>query len=289
MSQFVSLACSPDTDDAFMVYALQHRHVIDPAYSFEFFFEDIQKLNEKARECRFDITAISIAVFPDIQDNYILMPIGASVGRRFGPAVIVNRSSDIRSVKNLQAKRIAIPGFQTSAFFAALDVLPPFQAIPVPFIDIEKRIADHSVDAGIVIHELQLNCEERGFRKVCDLGVMWADKYSMPLPLGGIAIRRTLGQQTIKELTSLYKKSVEWAIKNRSFALNEASKKAIAGLNESLASRYIDMYVNNDSLEYQSDVRQAIMALFEGGAKRGLCRWVEPKDVFALNVRGHLQ
>jgi len=271
----IQLAYSPDSDDAFMIYALKEKFVSSDKCEFEFFVDDIQKLNEKALENAYDITAISVAAYPSLQENYFLMPIGASIGRDFGPAIILKPDSSIQSLADLEKKKIAVPGMQTSAFFAASTLFPEFTPVPMHFLEIEGAVLAGKVDAGIVIHELQLNCEERGFRKLGNLGSLWFERFGLPLPLGGIAIKRSLGLEAVLEITDLYKKSIVWGLGNREKVLELASQQAVAGLSGALADRYIDMYVNEDTLKLSDQVVESIKLLLSTASQKKLCSTVD--------------
>lgn len=267
----ISIAYSPDTDDAFMVYALKEKLVDWKGYTFEFVSGDIQNLNEKALEAVYDVTAISMALFPSIREKYNLLPIGASIGDRFGPVVVVRDGSWISDISEIQNKRIAIPGKQTSAFFAASELLPANEWVAMPFDEIEPAIRQGQVDGGILIHELQINYESFGLRKLADLGQLWHSRFDLPLPLGGIAIRKNLPDPTKKQIHSIYRSSIEYAFTHREEVLRKASEWAKEGLDAELSEKYIEMYVNEDSLALRPSVQEGIKTLFNCGFKNGLC------------------
>lgn len=266
----ISLAYSPDTDDAFMVRALRERLIDCGKYSFDFVSEDIQVLNQAALGQTYDISAISIAAYPNIAADYWLMPIGASIGEHFGPAVVTTLNSQIKTVEDLQNRRIAVPGLQTSAYLAALALIGPFTAVPMRFDLIAAAVRRGEVDAGILIHELQINCESAGLHKINDLGTLWDYHFQLPLPLGGIAIRRSLGNNHVKALTDLYKRSIEYALTSRQTSLTIAIDQAKTTLDHNLADRYIDMYVNHNTLQLAPRVIEGIDRLFAAGATHGL-------------------
>ena len=267
----ISIAFSPDTDDAFMVHALRAGLIPTGDYEFTFTAADIQQLNAAAREGTYDVTAISIAAYPELADEYLLMPIGASIGDEFGPAVIVKPESAYQQVSDLIGKRVAVPGLQTSAYFAACGLIGSFEPVPMSFLDIGNAVAQGEVAAGILIHELQLDCEKRGFRKLTDLGKLWSQRYGLPLPLGANAIRRSLGPTVISEVTQLLRASIEAGLTNRLATLKEAMKSSKADLDLSGGDKYISMYVNQRSLAIQPDVKKAMVELFSIGEKSGLC------------------
>lgn len=268
----ISLAYSPDTDDAFMVYALREGLIDAGSYDFDFTSTDIQTLNQAAKEGMYDITAISVAAYPDISDTYELMPVGASIGDDFGPVIVVANTSSLQTLRDLAGKKIAVPGLQTSAFFAASLLLADFTAVALPFHDIGPAVKSGAVDAGILIHELQLNYAEHGFRRLADLGSLWHERFNLPLPLGANAIRRSLGPTHITALNALYQNSIKWGLANREFTVRAASARAFQGLGDRMADRYISMYVNENSLDLNANVRLAIDTLLGLASKKGLCR-----------------
>jgi 1,4-dihydroxy-6-naphthoate synthase len=279
--QKISIAYSPDTDDAFMVLALREKRVDWENFEFTFTVGDIQELNQAARDSVYDITAISVGAYPGIRDQYLMMPVGASIGDEFGPAVVTSPGSSLQ-IDDLRGKRVAVPGLNTSAHIAAQALFGPFTAVPMYFMTIRDAVMSGDVDAGILIHELQLNPESAGLRKITDLGRLWHDRFQLPLPLGANAIKRNLGSETIERLSRLYRRSVEVGLENRAETVARAVSLAAAkdSMDEVQGDRYISMYVNHRSLEFQSDVLSGIRTLFDQGAQKGL---FEPID-----LTGHL-
>ena len=273
----ISIAYSPDTDDAFMVYALKERLVDWGDYVFSFTIGDIQELNDAARHQRYDITAISVGAYPQLKEGYLLMPIGASVGDRFGPAIVTNPSSNL-SVTTLSGKHIAVPGLTTTAHIAAQSLFGPFVPKPMHFMRIKDAVLSGEVDAGILIHELQLDPESEGLRKVGDLGSLWFHRHGLPLPLGANAIKRDLGPKIIADLSRIYKQSIEMGLGNRMQTLDSAVKSAVArdALDLQKGDRYISMYVNENSLNFQDDVVRGIDLIFKEGHAHG---FFPPTDV----------
>ena len=271
----ISIAFSPDTDDAFMVHALRAGLLTSDEYELSFTAADIQQLNRAAVDGTYDVTAISIAAYPHLTSQYLLMPIGASIGDDFGPAIIVSPDSPLTKPADLAGRRVAVPGLQTSAFFAARGLIGDFTAVPMSFLDISDAVLSGEVDAGILIHELQLNCEQRGLKKIGDLGLMWSERFQLPLPLGANAIKRDLGDKVIADITSLMRRSIEVGLANRQETLLEAMKSSQADLDEAHGDKYISMYVNRRSLALQADVREAITRLFTIGQDAGLCAPVD--------------
>ncbi len=269
--RLISLAYSPDTDDAFMVLAMKTGLVHSDEFEFTFISDDIQRLNEAALKGTYDVTAISIGAYPALANEYFLMPIGASIGDKFGPALIVTKDSLLNTPEDLKGKRVAVPGLQTSAYLAAQSLIGGFEPVPMLFSDIGEAVMSAAVDAGILIHELQLNCEERGFKKLGCLGTLWDKAYHLPLPLGANAIRRSLGDEAIKKITKLMRESIEIGLRDRETTLRAALALSKADLDEAHGDRYIAMYVNRHSLNLDPDVQHAIGILLGGGHNKGLC------------------
>jgi 1,4-dihydroxy-6-naphthoate synthase len=271
MNTKITVAYSPDTDDAFMVHAMQQKLVDTSPFEFSYTSEDIQVLNEAAFNGTYDVTAISIAAYPSIQEDYLLMPIGASIGDQFGPALITAQSSSIRTPEDLVGKRIAVPGLKTSAFFAARALIGQFEAVPTYFKDIEGLVLSGAVDAGILIHELQLDDLITNFRRIGDLGTLWYQKFQLPLPLGANAIRRSLGPSAIARITEIMRHSIEYGLANRSATLEAALISTGAPVNSKSGDRYISMYVNQHSLAHSAEVLTAMQIMFRAGAASGMC------------------
>jgi 1,4-dihydroxy-6-naphthoate synthase len=267
----ITLAYSPDTDDAFMIEPLRLGLVSGLGFKFQFVMDDIQKLNEEAKKATYDITAISMAAYPFVCHNYFIMPVGASIGDGFGPALVVRDDSPISHVESLKGKTIAVPGTMTSAHFAARAVLPEFEAKFMLFSEIEDAVLNGDVDAGLLIHELQMDVAGHGLRKLTDLGTLWSSQHHLPLPLGANAIRKNLGEEKIQLLTSVYLKSIEYALHHRTEILYRARDLARPELTNEEADRYIDMYVNHRSLKLDEDVRRGMKVLFAAGEKYGFC------------------
>jgi 1,4-dihydroxy-6-naphthoate synthase len=270
----ISLAFSPDTDDAFMVHAIEKGLVDTGDYRFKLKSADIQYLNEMALKGIYDVTAISIAVYPLIQDHYHLMPVGSSIGDGFGPAVVVSseaHAQGLSSIRDLKGKRIAVPGLHTSAYIAARMLIGPFEPVPTLFSEITKRVAAGECDGGILIHELQLWDKHPHLVKIGDLGRLWFERFELPLPLGGNGIRRSLGQLHVERVTEIFKQSIIYGFQNRESTLEAALYRSGAQISITEGERYISMYVNDNSLTFAPGVQKAIELLLTGGADLGLC------------------
>lgn len=282
----ISVAYSQDTDDAFMVHAMREGLIDCHDFEFEFISADIQELNLKAKKGVYDISAISIAVMPDIRGQYYLMPIGASIGDGFGPVVVTKNDSAITSLSDLQNKKIAVPGLKTSAFFAFSSILPDFKPVEIRFDKIADAIDSGEVDAGILIHELQLNPASRDLKTIVDLGRAWRDNWGLPLPLGGNAIKKSLGDERVQMLTQIYLDSIKYALGAREDVLKNASDQALTGFSDySLANKYIDMYVNDHSLTLKADVYDAADILFAEGSKHGYCDKVTSREMLCYSAK----
>jgi 1,4-dihydroxy-6-naphthoate synthase len=266
----ISIAYSPDTDDAFMIHALKERLVDWGDYEFSFTIGDIQELNDAAKNGLYDITAISVGAYPQLKEKYLLMPIGASVGDKFGPAVVTCPTAQFEFT-DLSSRRIAVPGLTTTAHIAAQSLFGPFTPVPMHFMEIKNAVLSGAVDAGILIHELQMDPESEGLRKVGDLGTLWFNRHRLPLPLGANAIKRDLGDSTINGLSKIYKRSIEIGLENRVQTLNSAVQSAVAreSLDLEKGDRYISMYVNENSLDFQENVLRGIDLIFKEGHAYG--------------------
>lgn len=266
----LKLAHSPDSDDAFMFYALATNKIRGDGVKFTHVLEDIQTLNEKAREGVYDVTAISFHAYAYLADTYILMPSGASFGDGYGP-IAVGRGSE-----TLRGKRVAVPGKMTTAYLALMLYESDIQPLVVPFDEIIPTVASGAADAGVVIHEGQLTYSLEGLKKIVDLGEWWQGETGLPLPLGGNAIRRALGRRVIRESTRLLKESIQYGLDHREEALLYAMQFS-RGLDSSTADRFIAMYVNDWTLDYGERGRRAVQLLLDRGFEAG----VLPKRVEA--------
>ncbi len=278
----IQIAYSPDSDDAFMMGPLVKGAIDSKGFDLEFFREDIQELNHKAisEQPAYDVTAISIAAYPFMQKNYRMIDVGASIGDDYGPSVMVHQSKKVQKLDDLKGLRIAVPGLQTSTYFAAKICFPENEFVPMSFLDILPAIKDKRVDAGILIHELQmLSCEFA--QKKFDLGKVWQQKTSLPLPLGTNAIRRSLGEEVHQKLHTLLLESVDYALANREEYLayiQAVGDKEFAWSKEQ-DDAYINRYVNANSREFTPIVKNAIDYMFEQAAGLGICPKVDKEGL----------
>ncbi len=263
----ISIAHSPDSDDAFMFYGLATNKVRVPGFRFNHTLCDIETLNKKARdEAFYDVTAISFHAYPYVQHSYTLMGCGGSVGEGYGPMVVSSREMTPEDLKRV---KIAVPGTMTTAYLALKIFNPDLETVTVPFDQIIPEIQAGNFEAGLIIHEGQLTYSASGLQKVVDLGVWWREATGLVLPLGGNAVRRSLGPEKLKIVTKAVRDSIQHALDNREPALEYAMQFA-RDLDPRLAIRFVSMYVNERTLDYGADGRQAIRKLLDLGHERGI-------------------
>ena len=266
-TQEISIAHSPDSDDAFMFYGLATNKVRVPGYRFSHVLTDIETLNHKAiDEAFYDVTAISFHAYPYLQDAYTLMACGGSVGDGYGPMIVSMRKL---TPAELKKTRIAVPGTLTTAYLSLKLYEPEIETTVVPFDKIIPAVLSGEFDAGLIIHEGQLTYAKEGLLKLLDLGQWWREQTSLPLPLGGNAIRRSLGPEVQRIATQALRDSIQHALDNRDEALLYAMQFA-RDLDTSTANRFVGMYVNERTLDYGPDGREAIVKLLKMGYDRGI-------------------
>jgi 1,4-dihydroxy-6-naphthoate synthase len=263
----IKVAHSPDSDDAFMFYGLATNKVRVSGYKFVHALCDIQTLNQRAiQEAFYDVTAISFHAYPYIQDNYLLMACGGSVGEGYGPMIVSTRQYDLDEIRKI---RIAVPGTLTTAYLALKLFAPEIETAVVPFDQIIPQVLAGNFQAGLIIHEGQLTWSRSGLYKVLDLGEWWREQTRLPLPLGGNAIRRSLGDPVMLAVTRALRDSIQHGLDHRDEALAYAMQFA-RDLDSSLADKFVGMYVNERTLNYGDDGREAIRKLLEMGHERGI-------------------
>jgi 1,4-dihydroxy-6-naphthoate synthase len=274
----ISIAHSSDSDDAFMFYGLATNKVQVPGLRFSHTLCDIQTLNHKAMQGDglYDVTAISFHAYPYIQDRYALMTCGGSVGEGYGPMVVAPRGY---SQSEIARKKIAVPGKLTTAYLALKLFAPEVETEVVPFDQIIPSVLRGEYEAGLIIHEGQLTYDRSGLHRILDLGKWWLQTTGLPLPLGGNAIRRSLGRELISSVSVALRDSIQYALDHRDQALAYAMQFA-RDLDPQLADRFVGMYVNQRTLDYGEDGKEAIRRLLEMGYKAGLIS-VEPRVEFA--------
>ena len=267
------LAHSPDSDDAFMFYALATKKLRTHNLAFKHILEDIESLNQKAMQGIYEITAASFHAYPYLADKYILLPSGASFGDRYGPIVVARPKP---GAEDLKGKRVAIPGKLTTAFLAMQLYESDIEPVFTPFDQILEVVSRGEADAGVVIHEGQLTFAEMGLHKVVDLGEWWHQETGLPLPLGGNFILRSLDPGIIKMASDLLTESIRYGLENREEALNYALQFG-RGLDTSTADRFVAMYVNEWTVDYGERGRLAVQTLLDRGFEKGIL----PKKVQA--------
>jgi 1,4-dihydroxy-6-naphthoate synthase len=261
----IRLGHSPDPDDAFMFWALAAGEIDQRGFEFEHVLRDIQTLNEWAFEGRLEVTAISLHSYPFVQERYVLLPHGASMGAGYGPIVVAREplsDDDLRRVE------IAVPGRMTTAFLGLRLRLGEFAWREVPFDEIMDEVVSGRADAGLLIHEGQLTYAAAGLQKVVDLGEWWLAETGLPLPLGVNVARRDLGEQVLRELSAVLAESIRAGLDNRERALEYALQFG-RGLDGELADRFVGMYVNELTEDYGDEGRRAVRELLRRGEEIG--------------------
>jgi 1,4-dihydroxy-6-naphthoate synthase len=253
----IRLGHSPDPDDAFMFWGLASGEVDPRRFEFEHVLKDIQTLNSWALDAKLEVSAISLAAYPLVQDSYVLLPHGASMGSGYGP-IVVSREEISRA--DLRDAEIAVPGELTTAFLVLKLCLGNFRYRAVPFDQISEEVKSGRADAGLLIHEGQLTYESEGLKKVVDLGEWWLLETGLPLPLGANVARRDLGVDTLFELSEVLRDSIQAGLDNREEAMEYALQFG-RGLDAALADRFVGMYVNELTCDYGDEGRQAVREL----------------------------
>ncbi|MDQ3755889.1 MAG: ABC transporter substrate-binding protein [Acidobacteriota bacterium] len=262
----ITVAHSPDSDDAFMFYGLATNKLDTGGLRFTHVLEDIQTLNETAMQGVYDVTAVSFHAYAYIADKYMLLPHGASIGDNYGPIVVAREQHTPDEIRNL---KIAIPGTLTSAFLALRIFCADFEYEVVPFDQIISHVQEGHADAGLLIHEGQLFYQEMGLHKVLDLGEWWQQETGLPLPMGGNAIRRELGPEVIGKVSRCLHESIRYSLENRADALQYAMQFA-RDMEPELADRFVAMWVNELTLDYTARGREAVQRLLDEGHRRGI-------------------
>jgi 1,4-dihydroxy-6-naphthoate synthase len=262
----ITVAHSPDSDDAFMFYGLATNKLDTGGITFKHVLKDIQTLNEEAIRGTFEVTAISFHAYAYISEKYALLPHGASIGDNYGPILVSSKPLNEIDVGKL---RIAIPGKLTSAFLALRIFNSEFAYEVVPFDRVIDAVLNGSCDAGLLIHEGQLFYESMGLYKVIDLGEWWHQRTGLPLPMGGNAIRRDLGPDLSREVSRLLRESIRYSLNHREEALDYAMQFA-RDMDRILADRFVAMWVNELTLDYTERGREAVRRLLSEGFKSGI-------------------
>src|ERR1051325_1322703 len=262
----ITLGHSPDPGDAFMFYALATDGIDTGDLTFRHIIEDIETLNHRAMRGELDVTAISIHTYAYVLDDYALLTSGASMGDNYGPLVIAREPM---TVDELKTKTIAIPGEKTTAALVLRLALGDVKATVVPFDQIMDAVESGAAEAGLLIHEGQLTYAARGFHKIIDLGEWWMQETGLPLPLGGNAIKKSLGKEMIQRISDLLRESIEHGLANRQVAVRHSMKYG-RGMEESLTDQFVGMYVNDYTIDYGEKGREAVRLLLQRAHEAGI-------------------
>jgi len=262
----ITLGHSPDPDDAFMFYALAEGKIDTHGLRFRHIIEDIETLNRRAMNAELDVTAVSIHAYAYVLEQYALLQSGASMGDNYGPLVIARRPIPLGELKH---SRIAVPGLMTTAYLTLRLCLGEIDSIVVPFDQIMDAVQEGKAEAGLLIHEGQLTYSARGFNKIIDLGEWWKSETGLPLPLGGNAIKKSLGPELIGVISTLLRASIEYGLANRKVAVRHAMAYG-RGMEEGLTDTFVGMYVNDYTIDYGEQGRQGVRLLLDRGFKQGI-------------------
>lgn len=259
-------AHSPDSDDAFMFYALATKKIRSSWVNIKHLLNDIETLNQKARAGEYEMSAISYHAYAYLADKYFLMSTGSSIGDGYGPLVVATHPMEASEIKG---KRIAIPGTMTSAYLALKIFEPDFEAVVVPFDRILEAVQAGHAEAGLIIHEAQLTYNKVGFHRALDTGKWWKEKFGLPLPLGGTALKRSLAPDVQAECSRLLRESIEYALENRAEALEYALQFA-RDMEPAQAEKFVGMYVNHYTVDGGTEIPKAVQLMLDKGFEAGV-------------------
>lgn len=275
----ISLCYSPDSDDAFMFWALKQGHIDCGPYQFEHQRADTETLNTLAAGSDAtrlpEVCAVSVHQYAYLTEHYLLLPHGGSVGRAYGPVVVSKTPCTPADLRNA---RIAIPGFRTSAYLVLRLLIGDFEptVVPIsPFKAVFDALDEQALDAALIIHEGRLLYPQWNLHQVLDIGEAWHQKTQLPLPLGGNVIRKDLGEKHIEAISTLLRQSIQWGLDNREQVITEllqAESREDVQLDRAGLDRYLQMYANQDTVDYGPEGRQAITELFKQGHEQGLLK-----------------
>lgn len=277
----ITVAHSPDSDDAFMFFGLASGNVATGGIVVDQVLADIETLNRAAFDGKYEVTAVSFHAYAHLVDKYALLPHGASMGDKYGPIVVSPAfapqgkpgsygAASVQGVTGVKGSRIAIPGTLTTAYLALRIYEPDFEFVVVPFDQIQQAVLEGKADAGLLIHEGQLTYQDEGLRKIVDLGEWWSERTGgLPLPLGGNIIRRDLGPQMITKVSKMLHDSIAYALSHREDAVEYALQFG-RGLDRDKTDRFVGMYVNDLTLAYGERGRAGLERLMADAYERGL-------------------
>jgi 1,4-dihydroxy-6-naphthoate synthase len=277
-TETIRIGHSPDSDDAFMFYALAKETIPTDGIQVVHVIEDIESLNQRALKGELEVTAVSIHAYAYIADKYALMPCGSSMGDRYGPILVANQ---LFPAFELKGKKIAIPGKMTTAYLTCSLFESDFEAIEVPFDQIIDFVKSGQADAGLIIHEGQLTYGESGMHKIVDLGEWWYQETGLPLPLGGNVIRRDLGDEKMRKVTRLVRQSIQHSLDNRAEALDYAMIYA-RDMETKTADQFVGMYVNEYTIDYGDSGREGVRELLKRGYESGIIS--QPVDIEFVEI-----
>ena len=266
MTNTIHVAHSPDSDDAFMFYALAQGKIDTEGLRYVHELQDIETLNRRALRGELEVTAVSIHAYAYLADRYALLPHGASMGDRYGPRLVAREPMSRSAIRG---KRIAIPGTLTSAYLALRLFEPEFEPVVVPFDQIEDVVVAGQVDLGLLIHEGQLTFGDKGLHLIQDLGEWWFGETGLPLPLGGNVVRKDLGETLTRKISRHLRDSIAYGLQHRRDALDHSMQYA-RGLARDRADTFVGMYVNDWTLDYGERGRRAVKQLLERGVQAGI-------------------
>ena len=266
MTRTIRVGHSPDSDDAFMFYALAEGLVDTGDLTYTHELQDIETLNQRALKGELEVTAVSIHAYAYLADQYALLPSGSSMGDRYGPRLVARQPG---ALKDAAGRRIAVPGLLTTAYLALKLAVPEFEPVVTPFDQIEEAVKSGEVDFGLLIHEGQLTYADMGLSLIADLGEWWFERTGLPLPLGGNVVRKDLGPELMERISRHLRASIDYALSHREGALNHALRFA-RGLDRDKADTFVGMYVNDWTRDYGDRGREAVRTLLDHGVKAGI-------------------
>jgi len=268
VTRTVQVAHSPDSDDAFMFYALADGLIDTGDLRYQHTLQDIETLNQRALRNELEVTAVSIHAYAYLSDRYALLPHGASMGDKYGPRLVARQPATRAAVRG---KRIAVPGLMTSAYLALRLYEPQFTPVVTPFDQIDEAVLSGSVDLGLLIHEGQLTYQDQGLHLVADMGAWWYEETGLPLPLGGNVVRLDLGDELIGRISRHLRASIAYGLQHRAAALDHSMKYA-RGLDRANADTFVGMYVNDWTLDYGDRGREAVRLFLSRGVEAGVIK-----------------
>lgn len=262
----ITLGHSPDPDDAFMFYALATDKIDTEGLDFKHVIQDIETLNHRAMQSELDVTAISIHAYAYVLDKYALLTSGASMGDNYGPMIIARQKMDIDELRKV---KIAVPGKMTTAYLTMRLCIGEAETVVIPFDEIMDAVERGDADAGLLIHEGQLTYASRGFEKIIDLGEWWKTETGLPLPLGGNAIKKSLGPELIDKVSRLLRQSIEYGLEHRQEGVRHSMTYA-RGMETDLTDKFVGMYVNDYTIDYGERGREAVKLLLARAHEAGI-------------------